>query len=95
MNAALVFLRKAADVRRCGSAALDLAYVAAGRQDIYFELTLRPWDYAAGSLLVLEAGGCFAMPTLDKADYGQSAAVLAANPVCMPAASEWLKPFWL
>lgn len=93
MKAALHFLQNAADVRRCGSAALDLAYVAAGRQDIYFELILRPWDYASGSLLVQEAGGCFAMPTLEKADYGQSVAVLAANPQCMKIAAEWLKPF--
>ena len=68
--------------------------MAAGRQDIYFELILRPWDYAAGSLLVQEAGGCFAMPTLEKADYGQSAAVLAANHECMKQAAEWIKPFW-
>ena len=95
MQAALVFLQNAADVRRCGSAALDLAYVAAGRQDVYFELTLKPWDYAAGALLVEEAGGCFAMPTLKENDYGQSAAVLAANAECMATASEWLKPFWL
>ena len=94
MKAALHFLLNAADVRRCGSAALDLAYVAAGRQDVYFELTLRPWDYAAGSLLVQEAGGCFAMPLLAKKDYGQSTAVLAANPECMKTAAEWLEPFW-
>lgn len=94
MKAALHFLLNAADVRRCGSAALDLAYVAAGRQDVYFELTLRPWDYAAGSLLVQEAGGCFAMPVLAKPDYGQSTAVLAANAECMEIAAEWLKPFW-
>ncbi len=93
MQAALYFLNHAADVRRGGSAALDLAYVAAGRQDVYFELILRPWDYAAGSLLVQEAGGCFAHPTLEKPDYGQPVAVLAANPECMNQALEWLKPF--
>lgn len=46
-----------ADFRRTGSAALDLAYVAAGRVDGYFEIGLRPWDFAAGELLVREAGG--------------------------------------
>lgn len=46
-----------ADFRRTGSAALDLAYVAAGRVDGYFELGLKPWDIAAGELLVREAGG--------------------------------------
>ena len=45
------------DMRRSGSAALDLAYVAAGRTNLFFELTLSPWDYAAGLLLVEEAGG--------------------------------------
>jgi myo-inositol-1(or 4)-monophosphatase len=44
-------------LRRCGSAALDLAYVADGRYDAFWELTLNPWDVAAGALLVLEAGG--------------------------------------
>lgn len=46
-----------ADIRRMGSAAIDLAYVACGRTDGFFELILRPWDYAAGQLLVEEAGG--------------------------------------
>lgn len=47
----------ARDLRRAGSAALDLAYVAAGRLDGYFERGLHPWDHAAGALLVVEAGG--------------------------------------
>ena len=45
------------DVRRCGSAALDLAYLAAGRADGFFELTLSPWDFAAGLLMIEESGG--------------------------------------
>lgn len=45
------------DVRRAGSAALDLAYVAAGRLDGFFEIGLAPWDIAAGLLLITEAGG--------------------------------------
>ena len=48
---------KSEDIRRMGSAALDLAYVAAGRYDGYFEKGLKSWDMAAGSLLVREAGG--------------------------------------
>ncbi|MEH6420854.1 inositol monophosphatase family protein [Pseudomonas sp. CGJS7] len=47
----------AEDVRRTGSAALDLAYVACGRADAYFEAGLKPWDVAAGVLMVREAGG--------------------------------------
>lgn len=94
MQAALMFLRRCADVRRCGSAALDLAYVAAGRQDVFFELILRPWDYAAGALLVTEAGGCFAQPQLSEQNFGQTTAVIAANTACFETAAEWLKPFW-
>ena len=47
----------AEDVRRTGSAALDLAYVACGRADGYFEAGIKPWDIAAGMLMVREAGG--------------------------------------
>ena len=50
-------LRDAEDIRRTGSAALDLAYVACGRADGYFEAGVKPWDIAAGVLLVREAGG--------------------------------------
>lgn len=46
-----------ADIRRLGSAALELAYVACGRIEAYFEQHLKPWDYAAGLLLIEEAGG--------------------------------------
>lgn len=50
-------LVQAEDVRRTGSAALDLAYVACGRADAYFEAGVKAWDIAAGALLVREAGG--------------------------------------
>lgn len=49
--------QRCAGIRRPGSAALDLAYVACGRYDGFWEANLKPWDIAAGSLLVLEAGG--------------------------------------
>ncbi|MCK8476567.1 inositol monophosphatase family protein [Microbacterium aurugineum] len=55
----------ARDVRRMGAAALDLAYVAAGRLDGYFERGLRPWDHAAGGLLVSEAGGVVSRTDVD------------------------------
>jgi len=51
------FVRKAQDIRRCGSAALDLCFVACGRLDGFWELGLKPWDVAAGTLIVREAGG--------------------------------------
>jgi len=50
-------LLEAEDIRRTGSAALDLAYVASGRADAYFESGVKPWDIAAGMLMVREAGG--------------------------------------
>jgi myo-inositol-1(or 4)-monophosphatase len=50
-------IRSTAGVRRAGAAALDLAYVAAGRLDAFWEMGLSPWDMAAGALLIQEAGG--------------------------------------
>jgi myo-inositol-1(or 4)-monophosphatase len=73
------FLYNTQGIRRCGAATLDLCHVAAGRLDGYWELGLRPWDIAAGSLIVQEAGG--RVTSLDgtklKLD-GKS--MLAANP---------------
>lgn len=52
-----VFFRANLDIRRLGSAALDLSWIACGRSDVYYEFKLSPWDMAAGWLLVEEAGG--------------------------------------
>ena len=52
-----VMLRKAQGIRRVGSAGLDLAWVAAGRVDVYWELRLKPWDVSSGAVLIDEAGG--------------------------------------
>lgn len=58
----------ARDLRRGGSAAIDLAYLAAGRLDGFFERGLHPWDYAAGALMIAEAGGTFErLGTVDEA----------------------------
>jgi myo-inositol-1(or 4)-monophosphatase len=57
MEAVKRMLYKIKDIRRSGSAALDLAYVACGRTDAYLEFNLKPWDLTAGSLMVKEAGG--------------------------------------
>ncbi len=59
-----------AGVRRAGSAALDLAYVAAGRVDGFWELGLKPWDTAAGALLVTEAGGHLSRVNGDPYEHG-------------------------
>ena len=61
---------QAAGVRRAGSAALDLAYVAAGRVDGFWELGLKPWDTAAGALLVTEAGGHLSRVNGDPYEHG-------------------------
>lgn len=67
-----------AGIRRMGSAALDLAYVAAGRYDGYWETGLGPWDAAAGVILVKEAGG-FVSPLKTGQNPVHSGALLAAN----------------
>jgi len=74
------FLTEGGDIRRTGSAALDLSDVASGRTDIFVELILSPWDFAAGALLVREAGGVFAMPYNEKGiDFGKPACIFASN----------------
>jgi myo-inositol-1(or 4)-monophosphatase len=67
-----------AGVRRPGAAALDLAYVAAGRVDAFWEIGLSPWDTAAGTLLIQEAGG--RIGTLAGGEYKQGGNVLAGSP---------------
>ena len=73
-----VAMESTAGVRRPGAAALDLAYVAAGRVDAFWEIGLSPWDTAAGTLLIQEAGG--RIGTLGGAEYRQEGHVLAGTP---------------
>jgi myo-inositol-1(or 4)-monophosphatase len=70
-------MKQTAGVRRFGSAALDLAYVAAGRFDGFWERGLKPWDFAAGAVLVREAGGL--AKEIDDGDFMQTGAIIAAN----------------
>jgi len=67
------------DVRRTGSAAIELCLVACGRGDLYFEIRLRPWDFAAGVLILNEAGGYAAIPGSDKMTYDKAVPIVAAN----------------
>lgn len=67
-----------AGIRRAGSAALDLAYVAAGRLDGFFELGLKPWDMAAGIVLVQEAGGTVTELYDPRGDVMKTGHILAA-----------------
>ena len=67
------------DVRRGGAAALDLAYVACGRLDGFWESGLKPWDVAAGSLLVSESGGIVCDNEASE-NYLDSSSIVTANP---------------
>jgi len=68
------------DVRRCGSAALDLCLIADGRAEVYVELLLSPWDYAAGMLIVREAGGIVTRVDGSDVVLTEKCSVLAGNP---------------
>lgn len=83
-------LRLGIPIRRLGSAAIDLAYTAAGRVDGFFEVQLAPWDCAAGKLLVEEAGG--KVTCWDGAPFGirSRAPILASNGTIHSAASALL-----
>ena len=81
-----------AGLRRPGAAALDLAYVAAGSYDGFFEVGLNPWDVAAGSLLVLEAGGLIG-DLGGEGDYLHGGQVIAANPKIFSQMVQTLSPF--
>lgn len=70
-------LGRAADVRRSGSAALDFCAVAAGRVAMFFELRLCPWDFAAGALLVTEAGGVVTTVDGQPLDYSKKGSAIA------------------
>ena len=70
---------KTAGIRRAGSAALDLAYLAAGRLDGFWEYSLKPWDMAAGVLMLREAGG-LVTDNKGEENYMQSGNIVAGNP---------------
>lgn len=73
------FITQSRGVRRAGSAALDLAYVASSRLDGFWEIGLKPWDMAAGVLLVQEAGGMVSELD-DRGDFMKTGNILAASP---------------
>ena len=68
---------EAMDIRRSGSAAWDLCTIAAGRAEMFFELRLQPWDFAAGSLLVTEAGGTVTCVDGSPITIGKPCSILA------------------
>jgi myo-inositol-1(or 4)-monophosphatase len=83
---------QSAGLRRPGAAALDLAYVAAGFYDGFWEIGLNPWDVAAGSLLVLEAGGLIG-DLSGEGDYLHGGQVIAATPKVFAQMVQALAPY--
>jgi len=80
-----------AGIRRAGAASLDLAYVAAGRLDGFWEIGLAQWDIAAGALLVREAGGLVA--DIDASEnFMQSGNIVCGNPKCFKAVLQVVRP---
>ena len=80
MQMATEILFKCADLRRCGSATIDLSGIASGRYDLFFEIQLSPWDYAAGMLLIKEAGGIITDMKGDELKFDKPTPVIAGNP---------------
>src|SRR6267378_2872740 len=83
-------IQGSAGVRRAGAAALDLAYVACGRLDAFWEMGLSPWDMASGALLIQEAGGLVG-DFSGEARYMQSGDISAATPKVFPQLLEALR----
>lgn len=85
-------MQACAGVRRPGAAALDLCYVAAGHYDAFFETGLNPWDIAAGSLMITEAGGLIGNFT-GEADFMYQREVVAGNPKIYGQMVSLLSPY--
>ena len=83
-------MQATAGIRRPGAAALDLAYVAAGRLDAFWEFGLSPWDTAAGTLLITEAGGM--VGRLNGGEYKQDGDIVAGTPKVYAPLLELLAP---
>ena len=78
------FFPKVAGIRRAGVASLDLAYVACGRLDGFWEFALKPWDIAAGALIVQEAGG-INVELMGEIDFMKTGNIISANPKMIKA----------
>ncbi len=83
-------MQKSAGVRRAGAAALDLAYVACGRLDAFWEMGLSPWDMAAGALMIQEAGGLVG-DLRGEPGYLEAGEIACATPKVFPTLLEALK----
>src|SRR5436190_20850830 len=85
-------MTQCAGLRRPGAAALDLCYVAAGYYDAFFETGLQPWDVAAGSLIIAEAGGLIGNFT-GESDFLHQREVVAGNPKIYGQLVTMLSPY--
>jgi myo-inositol-1(or 4)-monophosphatase len=91
LNMMKAVIMNTAGIRRPGAASLDLAYVAAGRLDAFWEIGLSAWDTAAGTLLIQEAGG--RIGTSSGGEYTQGGNVLCGTPKVYEAMVELLAPY--
>ncbi|PRY14963.1 myo-inositol-1(or 4)-monophosphatase [Pontibacter ummariensis] len=87
------FMAKSHGIRRLGSAAMDLVYVATGHFEGFFEYNLNPWDVAAGALIVLEAGGKLSKFT-EEGDYLFGREIVASNGHVHAEMQEVIKEHW-
>jgi len=83
---------QSAGIRRAGAASLDLAYVAAGRYDAFWEYGLSEWDMAAGALLIQEAGGLVSDFNGDH-NFLDGGHIVAGGPKCFKAVLTTIQPF--
>src|SRR5574341_1284651 len=86
----VTLMKNTAGIRRAGAAALDLAYVACGRLDAFWEMGLSAWDMAAGALMITEAGGLVA-DLQGESTYLESGEIASATPKIFPALLEALR----
>ena len=84
---------KCVEIRRAGAASLDLSYIAAGRFEAFWEMALKPWDIAAGTLIVQEAGGLVS-DFGGGNDFMKSGHIVAGNPKIFKALLQEMQP-WL
>lgn len=88
------FLAKSHGIRRLGSAAIDLAYVACGKLEGFFEYNLNPWDVAAGALIVQQAGGKVTDFKDNNSNYLFGGELCASNTIIHPEMLDLIRPKW-
>ena len=82
------------DLRRICSSALSVCYIAQGRIDGYFEKVLKPWDIAAGYLILKEAGGCMTDYDGNDISFAEPTSVIVGNPEVQAKLTEIIRDFY-